>query len=366
MNGRPALDGSVVESTTAKPIPHSRPTLGPEEATAVATVLEGGILVGGERLAAFEEAVAALLGRRKTVALTSGSTALYLALRAVGVGPGDQVALPSYACISLLQAIRRAGADPLPVDCDPATFQLDPEDLRRRLTARTRAVLAVHAFGRPAPVEALLEMGPTVVEDVATALGARRDGRTVGGDGGSVVCSFNATKMITTGGGGAVVGDDPAFMSRVADLVDYDQRNDATVRYNERMGEMAASLGLAQLRRLDDFLERRRTIAGIYREELEAAPILLPPPEAACEPAWHRFVVRLARGADRVRSKLSGRGIASPRPVHQPIHRILGRRGFPGAETAHREALSLPIYPSLDDDDARRVAREVRQCLDDR
>jgi perosamine synthetase len=343
-------------------IPHSRPTLDSEDERLVAQVVSSGTLVRGERAARFEKDLAGYLGRRRAVAVTSGSAALHLALSAIGVGPGDQVAVPSYACVSLLQAVRRTKAEPVLIDCDPSSYALDPDDLRRRLNSRIRATILVHSFGFPVGLEPYL-IGPTVIEDIAPALGARRHGRPVGSDGGCVVCSFNATKMITTGGGGALIADDPAFISRVEDLVDYDDRGDAAVRYNERMGEIPAALGISQLGRIGQFVERRRHLAGVYRKELDGNGLVLPRERPGYEPSWHRFVVRVKGGAQWIRGHLSKRGIDSPRPVFQPLHWILGRGGYPGAETAHREALSLPIYPSLTDDDARRIAREVKACL---
>jgi dTDP-4-amino-4,6-dideoxygalactose transaminase len=344
-------------------ISHSSPTLGPEDERAVAQAVASGTLVNGPAVENFERELARRLQRRRAIALTSGSTALHLALRAMRAGPGDQVAIPSYTCVSVLQAVRRAGAEPLPIDCDPATFHMDPDDLRRRLTGRTVATILDHTFGLPAEFETIASAGPPVIEDVATAVGARFDGGPAGSDGRCTVCSFNATKVLTTGGGGAVLSDDLKLMSRVSDRVDYDARGDARVRYNERLGELGASLGLAQLARLESFIGRRREIAQVYRNELEGTDLLLPPDDQWREPVWHRFVVRVTGGSDWIRTELADRGIASPRPVYQPLHQILGRGDYPGAETAHREALSLPIYPSLGDDDVRFVAEEVRRCL---
>ena len=351
------------EETAAGRIAHSRPTLGPEDERAVCEVVASGVLVRGPRLAAFEAELAARLGRDQTLAVSSGSAALHLALRAMNVGPGDEAAIPSYGCVSLLQAVRRAGVAPLLIDCDPATFQLDPDHLRRRRTPATKAVIHVHTFGVPAPVQPVAAAGLPVIEDVATALGAHLHGQPAGSEGCFAVCSFNATKMITTGGGGALAADDPALMNRAADLVDYDGRDDPGVRYNERMGELAASLGLSQLARLAGFVERRRAIARVYLAELAGAPVQLPREEPGTGAAWHRFVIRIPGGASPVRSALAAREIDSPPPVHRPLHRILGQDGFPGADTAQKEALSLPIYPSLTTEDARRVAREVGRCL---
>jgi dTDP-4-amino-4,6-dideoxygalactose transaminase len=155
-------------------------------------------------------------------------------------------------------------------------------------------------------------------------------------------------------------------MARVADLVDFNSSKDAAVRYDERMGEIAAALGLSQLRRLSSFIERRRALAAIYTRDLAGSPLGLPGDRNGCEPCWQRYVVRVAGGSQWIRARLAARGIDSPRPVRQPLHWILGRNGYPGTETAHREALSLPLYPALEKDDARRVAHEVLRCLGER
>jgi len=344
-------------------IPHSRPTLAAGDAQAVAGAVASGTLTGGPRVREFERRLAAQIGRREAVALVSGSAALHLALRAIGVRPGYQVALPSFACVSLLQAVRRAGAEPVLADCDPRSFTIDPDDLRRRITPRTRAVIAVHTFGLPARVDALAQPGLPVIEDAATGLGGALGRRKLGSGGRLGVVSFNATKMMTTGGGGAVVGDDPGLMYRVADAVDYDERGDSAVRYNERMNEIAAALGLAQLERLGEFVERRAEIAAIYCRELAASGLLLPATESEARPSWHRFVVRVPGGADEIRARLVSRGVASPRPIHRCLHTVLGQSGFAGSELAYREALSLPIYPTLTDDEVGTVVREVLACL---
>ena len=260
-----------------------------------------------------------------------------------------------------MQAVKRTGADPVLIDCDPDTFQADPDDFKRRARPGTKAVILVHTFGMPAPASQWLGHGLPVIEDIATAIGATRNGSPVGVEGCCAVCSFHATKMITSGSGGAVMSADRGLTSRVLDLVEYDARGE--VLYNERMGEMAAALGRSQLARLDSFLRRRSELADFYREALAESDLVLPPVPYDSRPAWHRFVVRVPGGAERVRLVLKERGISSPPPVHQPLHRILGIDGYKGAETAHKEALSLPLYPSLEDEDARFIADQVRKAI---
>jgi perosamine synthetase len=351
-----------MNAKTARIIEHSRPTLAGADETAVRRAIDSGILVGGERLAGFERDLARCTGRRSAVAVTSGSAALHLALAALGMEPGSRVAIPSYACISLLQAVRRADLVPVPVDCDPATFHIDPEDLLRRRTSETKAVIQVHTFGYPAASTGGAYEGLIVIDDIATAIGATMSGRPAGAAGVLTVCSFHATKMITTGSGGAIAGDDDRLMDRIEDLVSYDTRDDDTVRFNERMAEIPAALGRSQIARLPEMLSRRRHLAGIYTELLGNTNVILPKIHDAADAAWYRFVVRIPGGSEPVREHLQSMGIRSPRPVHRPIHSILGLDGYEGAERAHHEALSLPIYPALSEQDARAIAKEVLAC----
>jgi perosamine synthetase len=354
----------LVEPVKFNPrIAHSRPTLGPEEERAVSEVVRGGMLTGATRLREFEGQLARRLGRNNAVAVTSGSAAIHLAMKAMGIGRGHRVAIPSYECISLLQSVKRAGAEPLVVDCDPSTFHMDVEDLRRRGGESVEAILVSHTFGNPADLEELLRIGPPLVEDISTALGSRSCGRPAGSTGVLAVCSFNATKMITSGSGGAVISDDRIFMDKVKDLITYDAREDQTVRYNERLGEIPAALGLSQLRRLNEFLSRRREIASRYRKALSGEPIQLPKFSRSVEPAWHRFVVRIPGGATGIRARLAAAGIDTPDPIHMPIHQALGLAGYPGADEAQREALSLPIYPTLTDSAVEMIIQEVQVCL---
>ncbi|HLE42853.1 MAG TPA: aminotransferase class I/II-fold pyridoxal phosphate-dependent enzyme, partial [Methylomirabilota bacterium] len=224
----------------------------------MAAAVASGQIAQGPRVAEFERAMAARLEARGGVAVSSGTAALHLALLALGVGPGDEVLVPSYACAALLHAVRAAGAVPRPVDVDPATFNLDPDAAKRASSARTRALIAVHAFGLPADLEPLRALGVPVVEDAAQALGARCGRRPVGGLGEVGVLSFYATKLMTTGEGGMLVSGDARLLAAARDLREYDEKPDDRPRFNYKLTDLAAALGLAQLARLDGFLARRQ------------------------------------------------------------------------------------------------------------
>src|SRR5437867_3380603 len=203
-------------------IPHSRPTLVEEDAQAVARIVRGGILAQGPEVAGFERALAERLGTEDAAAVASGSVALELALRGLGIDTGDEVLIPSYVCDALHHAITRCGGVPVLVDADPVTLSLSPLDAKCRITPRTRAVIVPHAFGLAADVDAFAPLGVPIVEDCAQALGAVSTGRPVGSRGQAAVCAFYATKLLTTGEGG-LVGGPRALVEGVRAARDYDE-----------------------------------------------------------------------------------------------------------------------------------------------
>ena len=342
-------------------IRHARPAVAEEDALAVARVVRSGALAQGPETEAFEAAVAARLGVEAAAAVAAGSAALELALRALGVGAGDEILVPTYACDALHHAVTRCGAHPVLVDADPATSSLDPADARRRLTPRTRAVIVPHAFGLAAPLAPFLALGPPVIEDCAQALGAVRDGRPAGSAGAAAVCSFYATKLLTTGEGG-LVGGPARLVARVRDAREYDERPDLVPRFNYKLTDIQAALGRSQLARFDDFLARRRAIADRYRTRLHGLPCRLPG-EAGPAHVYHRFVIEVERPLGAVIAALERRGVCARRPVFRPIHRALGLDGYPEADRLWERALSLPCYPALTDAEVDRVAAALVEVL---
>ena len=344
-------------------IPHSRPFLGPEEEAAVVAVIRSGQLAAGERVAAFERGLAGRVGVGQAVAVSSGTAALHLALMALGVGPGDEVAIPTYVCSALLHAVRYVGAAPLLIDVDPETFNLDAQDLRRRVTRRTRAVILPHLFGLPAEAEAVRSAGLPVIEDCAMSLGATAGERPAGAWGDLSVFSFYATKVIACGEGGMVAMWDEGLAARVRDARDYDGRDDATVRFNYKLSDLHAAVGEAQLGRLAAFISRRREIAARYSAALSGASCHLPRPDAGH--IFFRYVLRVRGDLEGRLAAFERAGVAARRPVFCPIHRMLGHdeKAFPGAEEAHRSALSLPLYPALSEEEAEAVIRAAREIL---
>lgn len=346
-------------SAALEVLPHSRPSLGPAEVRAAQRVLRTNAVAQGAEVAAFEEEVAGAVGRRWGVAVSSGTTALTLVLRALGIGAGDLVLAPSYACTALVYAARGAGAEVRLVDVDADTGNLDV-GAARAAVAGCAAAIVPHMFGRPAAGLPPLAAGLPVVEDLAMALGA--DG--VGTVGVAAVCSFYATKVITSGGeGGMVLADDEGLAQTVRGLRQYDGLPLEGVRGNAKLTDLAAAVGRAQLRRLGEFVERRRTLAARYDRELADLGLRRPAPNPS--DIHYRYVVGLDGGpVDGAIARLEALGVAARRPVAQPVHRQLAAAGaFPGTEAMWRAALSLPLYPSLTDRQAARVVAAAHRTL---
>jgi perosamine synthetase len=336
-------------------IPHSKPWLpSDEEWPAVTGRLRPGSIAGGPCAEQFAGEASEWLGGTAGVAVNSGTSALHLALLAVGVRERSEVLVPAYSCAALLNAVRLAGAVPVLVDSEPDGFNLCADDARRRLTKRAAAIVVAHMFGQPAPVDRFLDLAIPVIEDCAQSLGARAAGTPCGGLGRAAISSFYATKVITTGQGGLVSCRETALLAAVLDRVEYDNRDEWRPRFNELMSELPAALGLWQLERLPAFLERRRALASFYDEQLG-----LSGSRAHCPGAiYYRYVLRVADAASAIHG-LQALDIDAKRPVYRPLHQYLGG-DFPHAQAAHEQLVSLPLYPALSDAEADRIVAAVR------
>ena len=343
-------------------IPHSRPTIDQNDIDAVDAVLRSGWLAQGERVLKFETVLASLIGAGGAVAVSSGTAGLHLALRALGVGEGDEVVIPGFVCPALLNAVLYVLALPVLADIDRETFNIDVRDLKRRMTRKTKAVIVPHMFGLPADIREIVALGVPVIEDCAQALGSRYGGAPTGSFGVLSVFSFYATKVICTGEGGMVAANDLQLLERIRDLRDYDEKDDCLLRYNYKLTDLQAALGLSQIRRLPVLIERRRAIARQYdvllRECLLPAPVC--PPDR--EHIYYRYVIRSKQAAELLAAGEEA-GIAYRRPVFKPLHHYLGTTGYPETEAAFIETVSLPIYPSLSDAEVETILQSLRSIL---
>lgn len=342
---------------------------------AAARVIDSGWFILGKEVAAFEKAFADYCGTQHCVGVANGLDALTLALRGMGVGPGDEVIVPANTYIATWLAVSHVGATPVPVEPDPRTYNIDPALIAPAVTSRTKVILPVHLYGQPAdlaPIRAVADrFGLKVLEDGAQAQGARYHGARLG-EGGSVVAwSFYPGKNLgALGDAGAVTCADSALADNVAMLRNYGSRvkyHNDVIGFNSRLDELHAAFLQVRLARLDVENERRRAIAARYLAGIADTGIVLPFVPAGMEPVWHVFVVRHPEReafARRLAEDGIGTVIHYPVPPHlQPAYASLGFRegAFPISEMLHLEVLSLPIGPNMTDEQADRVIDAVRR-----
>ncbi len=362
-------------------IPLARPCLGAEEEDAVVAVLRSGQLSLGPRVPEFERRFATRIGAQFACAVSSGTAGLHLALRAAGVGEGDEVVTSPFSFVASANAIIYERARPVFADIDPVTLTLDPDAAVAAVTERTRAFLPVHIFGWPAEIEPLEQLGLPIVEDACEALGAvHSDGRAVGSRGHPAVFAFYANKQMTTGEGGIVVVADAELKERIdsernqgrapdMDWLDHDR-----LGFNYRLSDIACALGIAQLDRLDGLLAARARVAAHYREALSAIEGLTLPcvDGAGGTRGWFVFTVLLPHGVERDATieALRALGISS-KPYLPAIHlmsfyreRFGHRPGeFPVCEDVAARSVALPFFPQLGEADIARVAQALAAVL---
>ena len=344
-------------------IPHSRPSLGDAEAQAAAEVIRSGLISQGEKVSELECALAKLTGQDQGVAVSSGTAALFLALKGLGIGAGDEVICPSYVCAALWHAISQSGATPVLADIDPSTYNLSAVAVARAITRKTRAVIVPHLFGLPADLSTLGKTGIPIIEDCAQTLGAMVRGRPVGSIGDVTVCSFYATKLITTGEGGMVLGRAAPRMALIRSLRQYDGADTLEPMFNYKLTDMQAALGLCQVKTLPGFIKRRQAIAARYTAALRGLKADPPADIPQHDHVFYRYVVRLPRPVEPAIAAFANLGVLCKRPVFRPIHRYLDLTGFPETDLAWERALSIPIYPSLTDAEVERIVGAMREVL---
>lgn len=388
------------DNTPERPpfLPFALPEIGEEEIAEVVDTLRSGWLTTGPKAKRFEQDFVEFLGdtRLEAVAVNSATAGLHLALEALGLGPGDEVIVPTHTFTATAEVVRYLGADVVLVDLDPATLCLDPAAVEAAITPRTRCILPVHYGGRAAPMPALLEIarrhGLSVVEDAAHALPTTCEGALVGTlDSQATVFSFYANKTMTTGEGGMLVTRDAALARRARTMRLHGMSRDAFDRFQAtvpawyyeivapgfkyNLTDIAAALGLHQLRRARAFRERREQLARRYDAGLAGLPVQLPPQAAGDDlHAWHLYVLRLTddapMGRDRVIEALFEAGIGCSVhyiPLHlQPYWRDrygLQPAQFPHSQHAYERMLSLPLYTRMTEGDVDRVVATLRRLL---
>ncbi len=337
---------------------------------AVVRVIESGRHATGETRRQLEFCLAERTGVAHVRAVQSGSAALHVALLSLGIGPGDPVLIPTYACMAVLNSVTAVGARPILVDAEPATLNLTRAGIEATLIrenlaeSEIRALICPHTFGYPARLVTRESPFP-IVEDAAMAIGARVDGAEVGGFGDVSIVSFYATKMVSTGHGGAILTDHSARSAKIDDLLQYDGRETYSgTSWNYSLSDIQAAMALPQLERLEEWIERRSQLAERYAEICREAEVCYHQPEPGCEPNFFRFTLFL-ENRQLAQSQFADRGVDTKPPVYKPLHQYLGYLDddFPVATRLARQALSIPIYPSLSISEEERILRALTQVV---
>ncbi|MBB3234984.1 DegT/DnrJ/EryC1/StrS family aminotransferase [Phyllobacterium endophyticum] len=363
-------------------IPVAQPKLGGKEREYVLDCLDSNWISSvGKYIGAFEEEFAKFCGVKHAISTNNGTTALHLALVALGVQPGDEVIVPTVTYIATANAVQYCGAKPVLVDVDPITMNIDPSDIERKISPRTKGIIPVHLYGHPADMKAVREIADRhslfVVEDAAEAHGAKVYGRKVGGHGNCATFSFFGNKIITTGEGGMVTTDDDELADRLRLLrgqgMDLKRRYwFPVVGYNYRMTNIQAAIGLAQLETIEQALSDRKKIACWYDQALGdmTDKIVLPLQHNWAEPVFWMYTVFLREGSgerrDAVMRELDDLGIET-RPVFYPMHVLppyQEQNSYPVADLWSPRGINLPTYQELTHRDVHRVADGLKQVLE--
>ncbi len=352
----------------------ANPLIGEEEKKAVIDVLNSGMLVQGVKVEELEKNFARYTGTEHAVAVSSGTTALHLALLAMGVGPGDEVITTSFSFIATANSILFCGAKPVFADIDSKTFNINPERIREKITPKTKAIIPVHLYGHPAEMDEITsiarERGLKVLEDAAQAHGSEYRGRKAGSFGDCAAFSFYATKNMITGEGGMVTTNSDALAEKLRKLRNHGQTQTyehECLGFNLRMTNINAAIGLEQLKKLNRFNKIRSENAGYLTKKLKDA-VETPYVSSHVKHAYHQYTIKTDK-RDFLLKKLNEAGIGArvyyPKPIHkQPFYQKMGYGDFlPVTEEMSRKVLSLPVHPALEQKDLSTIVNSIKGIL---
>lgn len=343
-------------------IRHSKPNIKRADLVSVLENLISDNIADGSMVREFEKAFCEFFGQRSgsAVAVGSGMDALFFGLKALGVGPGDEIILPSYLPPAPLHAVLNCGATPVLCDIGP-DYTISAASARAVVSERTKAILVGHLFGLPAELNELSALGVPLIEDCAQAIGARYQGDLVGGFGKFAFFSFYATKMITTGYGGMFFSRDTRLTTAVREMRSYIGKEELTPTFSSNITDFQAAMGVNQLKRLPHFIEQRRQIAETYTLRFLQAHLEVPQKFEGRDSVWYRYPLRVRRSLKDALAFLKKNTIEAKQPIAKPLHHLLGQAGeaFPETERAFLKTISIPIYPALLNKEVEYIAKVV-------
>ncbi|MCP4681807.1 MAG: DegT/DnrJ/EryC1/StrS family aminotransferase [Desulfobacterales bacterium] len=343
-------------------ITHSRVALDEDDLSSVTKVLRSGRLAQGKKVASLENRVASFIGVNHAVAVSSGTAALHLSLLSLEITRGDEVILPGFVCTALLNAVNYVRATPVLADIDPDTYNISPQEIEKYISDKTAAIIVPHMFGLPADMDGVLSLGIPVVEDCAQSVGARFKGKYTGSMGTISILSLYATKVLGAGEGGMILTNDPDLSEQARDLRDYDEKETYSVRYNYKLTDIQAALAESRVKKLPKSIRKRQRIAEIYNNGLNKIVSHLPVIPEGREHIYYRYLIQVHDQRDFIQ-RMKEKGIECRRPVFRPLHRYLELTGFTQTEHAWSRAVSIPIYPSLGEDEAHGIVEAIKSIM---
>lgn len=346
-------------------IEHNKPTLGKEEIKAIEEVIQSRWIAQGKKVERFEKEFAKWLGVEEAAATSSGTSALHIALIALGVKKGDEVIIPTYVCSALLNAIFYCQARPILVDTNQEDFNISFTETKKKITSRTKAIILPHIFGSPIDVDQFRRFNIPIIEDCAQTLGAKIGEKSVGTIGDLAVHSFYATKLLTTGQGGMITSNNKKIIDKCRDLIDFDCRPTYKIRYNYKMTDMQGAMGIEQLKKINFFLKKREEIAGRYKKKIKAETQKT---IFNGKRIYYRYVIKVpANKLKKYIHLLEKKGIKTTCPIknYELLHNYLGlnKKEFKKAEEISKTTLSLPIYPSLKEKEIKKIIKDVNKVI---
>ncbi len=332
-------------------VPHFRPSFSIAEQTAAKEVIKSQYVAQGRYVQRMEELLAQFVHKKFGIAVSSGTTALILALKALKITPDDEVIIPSYTCTALWHAVKAIDAIPVFADVETTYYNLDPADVKNKLSAKTRAIIFPHMFGQPGRIQEVIAFGIPVIEDIAQSIGANIAGQPIGSFGALTIMSFYATKVIGAGEGGAIFTDDATIADYLRDIREYDEKEELIPRINAKMSDITAAIVIEQFKKLPMFLDKRNRIFRSYEPHIENH-LIIPVQSNNNIYKSNNFrciVSHPEKTADEIIEIGKQNNVTIRKPVFRPIHQYIEKLSYPATESAWQKQASVPIFTDMTD-----------------
>jgi len=345
-------------------VPHNRPSYNSQEINATQATIKSRYIAQGQKVLELEDSIAKNINKKYGVAVSSGTVALTAALKVLGIAAGDEVLIPTYTCAALWHAVKAVNGIPVLTDIEPVFFNMSPEEIQRKVSSKTKAIIFPHMFGQPGRIREILDLGIPVIEDIAQAYGATIDNQPVGAFGHITVISFYATKVIGGGEGGMVLTNNQSLSDQIKDLREYDEKEDLNPHFNLKMSDLHAAIALEQLKKFPQFVTRRHAIYQSYQSIIKSL-IRIPVSDTNYKSNLYRcLAVHPKKSADEIIQSGRNFEITLRKPIFRPLHHYLQLRDFPVAEEAWHTHFSIPLFPDMDAEEIEKVSQFLKKLVE--